>query len=153
MSTDYFFKTDDLPALRELGVALGFLQHNPATDRSGVVTEESWSAVPGCAWIENAPVTKPTGKMLKTPDGYEYPERLAVPGIHCNLRIAQTAEYDREQGQLKAKLLREIAIQRATDFPEYAAVIQAALTDFSKFFVLDEEGVPVDPKAPQMVWL
>lgn len=121
----------DKPLLFALAQKLGLL-----ADVDGVMTPQ------GCTWDEIGYINVPTGNMIEL-DGVETPETAPSADKdgnlywHINLKVAPplaeiaAAVYEKTQDQ----------------------TLGAALADMSRFFVADEQGQPVAPKAPARVFL
>lgn len=96
--TTFRFKFPSQKIAHEVGVKLGFLVEHKNEEGEPFVT-----AVTGYAWSEGIAVSEPTGKMVSTEFG-EYPERVLVPGYHCNVLVPKSTAEKQTDAELFAEL-------------------------------------------------
>lgn len=151
MYLDYYVRAlpSDWALLLRLGEKLGALQlhqefssnlREDGTVATTPVGDPVVTATSPGAWDFIGELLKPTGNSITSPDGVETPEMVPVAdsnGVaywHANLRTTVH--------------LGNAAREAAQTDPEVAA----ALSEMSRFFLLDEAGFPRLPKAPARVW-
>jgi hypothetical protein len=141
---EYFLRCieADKPLLENLAVKLGIRQLTKAEDGSDLYTDVN------CAWHEVGYVNAPTGEFTEVTNeetGEVTQEPVMKPKAdadgnlywHCNLRTYQSLGDIAEQLYAKTK-------DRS---------LGAAMQNMNKFFVTGEDGRPVRPKQPHVVFL